>query len=92
MCPIKRERRKAAELHTSGAKRAKPWRAGVKRGEPAISLAVASGDVRHASFGGRGIVGSEIYECRRTHTLSEYPLGKYSEAKLLKELIVLNKY
>ena len=32
------------------------------------------------------IVRSEFSECRRTHTLFEYPLGKPSEAKVLKEL------
>ena len=29
-------------------------------------------------------VGSEFSECRRTHTLFEYPLGKLLEAKILK--------
>ena len=32
------------------------------------------------------IVGSELSERRRTHTLFEYPPGKSLEAKLLKEL------
>ena len=31
------------------------------------------------------MLGSEFSECRRTHTLFEYPLGKPLEAKLLKE-------
>ena len=34
---------------------------------------------------GEGIVRSEISECRRTHTLFEYPLGKPLE-ELLKEM------
>ena len=35
--------RKTAELHTSGAKQAETWQGGVKWGELAIGLAVASG-------------------------------------------------
>ena len=38
-----RGRRKTAELHTSGAKQAETWQGGVKWGELAIGLAVASG-------------------------------------------------
>ena len=48
-----------------------------------------SGGVEGCSSGivwGENIVGSELCECRRTHTLFEYPLGKPLEAKLLKEL------
>ena len=38
----KRGRRKTAELHTSGAKRAKTWQGRVKWSELAIGLVVAS--------------------------------------------------
>ena len=37
------------------------------------------------------IVGSEFSECRRTHTLFEYLLGKPLEAKLLKEMELSSK-
>ena len=47
---------------------------------------MASGGVRQASFEKSNIVGSDLSECRRTHTLFEHLLGKPSEAKLLKEL------
>ena len=34
---------------------------------------------------GKTTIGSELSECRRTHTLFEYPLGKPLEAEILKE-------
>ena len=36
-------------------------------------------------FREKKIVGSELSEYRQTHTLSDYPLGKPLEAKLLEE-------
>ena len=33
------------------------------------------------------IVGSELSECKRAHTLFEYTLGKRLEANLLKQLL-----
>ena len=39
------------------------------------------GRCRQAPFE-KNIVGSELSECRRTHTLFEYSLGKPLEAKL----------
>ena len=55
----------------------------------AIGKAVASGGVRQASFEKTTsyYVVSDFSECRRTHTLFEYPPGKSLEAKLLKELV-----
>ena len=34
-----------------------------------------------------GIVGLEVSECKQTHTLFEYPLGKPFEAKLQNEFL-----
>ena len=47
---------------------------------------MASGGCSSGVVRENNIVGSELSECRPTHTLFEYPLGKPLEVKLLKEL------
>ena len=71
-----------AEQHNITEEVRKGVRAGHRQGGGVWEC--SSGVVREIN-----IAGSEFSDCRRTHTLFAYPLGKPLEAKLLKEPIFM---